>query len=208
MTVFCRGRRRPTVVCGLLLLLSVLQSYVEVVDGLVVPLSAAKPAESLLGISLPKVFLGDDSDIENENTNEHLDIGAELGSVTGDGKTMVVFGTHAGDFNTIEYMQKIRASLPELHSKGGIDRILVVVNGEMDQCKLLTSLVDLPTSTDALAIEVLSDPTGEAGRKFGVSRGFRPDDDSLPPFFETILFRHRNRAALDDAASGPAGILW
>mmetsp|Transcript_5241 Transcript_5241/g.15240 ORF Transcript_5241/g.15240 Transcript_5241/m.15240 type:complete len:334 (+) Transcript_5241:147-1148(+) len=187
MTVFCRGRRRPTVVCGLLLLLSVLQSYVEVVDGLVVPLSAAKPAESLLGISLPKVFLGDDSDIENENTNEHLDIGAELGSVTGDGKTMVVFGTHAGDFNTIEYMQKIRASLPELHSKGGIDRILVVVNGEMDQCKLLTSLVDLPTSTDALAIEVLSDPTGEAGRKFGVSRGFRPDDDSLPPFLKQFF---------------------
>lgn len=165
--------------CGLLLL-CLLQSCVKVTDALVVPLSAAQPAKSLMGVSLPKVVFDDNND--NENGNELLDIGAELASITGGGKTMVVFGTHAGDFNTIEYIQKIRASLRELRSKGGIDRVFVVVNGEQDQCKLLTSLLDLPRSSDELEIEVLSDPTGEAGRKFGVSRGFRPDDDSLPPF--------------------------
>lgn len=115
-----------------------------------------------------------------------MDLGAELGGIAGDGKTMAVFGTHAGDFNTIEYMQKIRASLPELKSRGGIDRVLFVVNGEPKQCKLLASLLDFPRGTDdgddGIEIELLSDPRGEAGRKFGVSRGFRPDDESLSPF--------------------------
>ena len=29
-------------------------------------------------------------------------------------------------------------------------------------------------------VQVLADPTGDAGRRFGCSRGFRPDDDRLP----------------------------
>mmetsp|Transcript_9077 Transcript_9077/g.19624 ORF Transcript_9077/g.19624 Transcript_9077/m.19624 type:complete len:342 (-) Transcript_9077:103-1128(-) len=171
---------------GLMLLL-LQQSCVHFLDALVVPLSAAKPAESLMGVLLPKVFV-DNNSIDGMES-DCLDIGAELSDgSSGDGRTMVVFGTHAGDFNTIEYMQKIRASLPELQSKGGIDRIFVVVNGEPNQCKLIARLLDfLPaTKNDSLEVEVeiqlLSDPTGEAGRKFGVSRGFRPDDNSLSPF--------------------------
>eukprot|EP00579_Thalassiosira_antarctica_P000098 CAMPEP_0201868912 /NCGR_PEP_ID=MMETSP0902-20130614/2620_1 /ASSEMBLY_ACC=CAM_ASM_000551 /TAXON_ID=420261 /ORGANISM="Thalassiosira antarctica, Strain CCMP982" /LENGTH=302 /DNA_ID=CAMNT_0048394323 /DNA_START=112 /DNA_END=1017 /DNA_ORIENTATION=+ len=142
-------------------------------NALVVPLSAAKPMESLMGLSPPKVIR---EGTTNDADATSVDLGAELAAVT-DKRTMMVFGTHAGDFNTIEYMQKIRASLPELRSKGGIDRIWIIVNGAPDQCKFIAGLLDLPAD-----IEVLSDPTGEAGRKFGVSRGFRPDDTSLSPF--------------------------
>eukprot|EP00584_Thalassiosira_punctigera_P001799 CAMPEP_0172540698 /NCGR_PEP_ID=MMETSP1067-20121228/11648_1 /TAXON_ID=265564 ORGANISM="Thalassiosira punctigera, Strain Tpunct2005C2" /NCGR_SAMPLE_ID=MMETSP1067 /ASSEMBLY_ACC=CAM_ASM_000444 /LENGTH=323 /DNA_ID=CAMNT_0013326601 /DNA_START=726 /DNA_END=1697 /DNA_ORIENTATION=+ len=154
-------------------------------DALVVPLSAAKPTESLMGVSLPKVNF--DNDANNLGADaEYVDIGAELGrsgaTDNSSGRTMVVFGTHAGDFNTIEYMQKVRAFLPKLESKGGIDRILFIVNGEPDQIKLLADLLDFPTTSASVDITLLSDPTGEAGRKFGVSRGFRPDDTSLSPF--------------------------
>lgn len=54
---------------------------------------------------------------------------------------------------------------------------MMVVNGEAAACEKLAGLVDLPSD-----IELLSDPTGEAGRRFGVSRGFRPDDAGLSPF--------------------------
>ncbi|KAL7539693.1 hypothetical protein ACHAXR_009501 [Thalassiosira sp. AJA248-18] len=133
-----------------------------------------------MGVSLPKVILDNrnNADVDSIVENELVDIGAELGSGgTSNKRTLLVFGTSAGDFNTIEYMQRIRASLPELESKGGVDRILFIVNGSPSQCKLITSFLDFPTSS-----AILSDPTGEAGRKFGVSRGFRPDDTSLSPF--------------------------
>eukprot|EP00751_Fragilariopsis_kerguelensis_P009583 CAMPEP_0170782984 /NCGR_PEP_ID=MMETSP0733-20121128/15233_1 /TAXON_ID=186038 /ORGANISM="Fragilariopsis kerguelensis, Strain L26-C5" /LENGTH=294 /DNA_ID=CAMNT_0011127545 /DNA_START=158 /DNA_END=1042 /DNA_ORIENTATION=+ len=142
--------------------------------------------KSLMGVTLPKVVILVDDDNNDIDTTEieYLDIGAEL-SIADDKRTMVVFGTYAGDFNMIEYLQKIRASLPELQSKGRIHKIFIVVNGESDQCKLLSSVLDFPTTSTtngAVEIEFLSDPIGEAGRKFGVSRGFRPDDPSLSPF--------------------------
>lgn len=143
-------------------------------NALVVPLSAANPTKSLAGISLPRVIL--DSDTEGQN-DLLVNLGDELKSGNNGKRTMVVFGTHAGDFNTIEYLQKIRFSFEELQSKGGIGKFMVVINGAPDQIKLLASLLDPPES-----IEFLSDPTGEAGRSFGVDRGFRPDDDSLSPF--------------------------
>ncbi len=31
-------------------------------------------------------------------------------------------------------------------------------------------------------IELLSDPSGEAGRNFGVARGFLPDNDNISPY--------------------------
>jgi len=155
-------------------------------DAFVVPLSAAKPAESLMGVTLPKVIVLDDDKNDIDTTEiEYLDIGAMLSA--DEKRTMVVFGTHAGDFNMIEYLQKIRSSLPELQSKGRIHKIFIVVNGESEQCKLLASVLDFPTTSTtngAVEIELLSDPTGEAGRKFGVSRGFRPDDQKLSPFFK------------------------
>lgn len=177
---------------GFLLLL--LQGFFCSNDALVVPLAAANPKESLKGVSLRRVVLGDDNNhninrndddddetaIENkkiESLSSLVDLGAELGSERTNKRTMVIFGSHAGDFNTIEYLQKVRFSLPKLQTNGGIDRIWCVVNGMPDQVELLGNLLDLPPS-----IQLLSDPIGEAGRCFGVDRGFRPDDESLPPF--------------------------
>jgi len=152
-------------------LLVTIQWIIPFSNALVVPISAANPKKSLAGISLPRVIL--DGNTENQN-EAPVDLSAEIES---DKRTMVVFGTHAGDFNTIEYLQKIRFSFQDLQSKGGIGKILVVINGAPDQIQLLTSLLDPPES-----IQFLSDPTGEAGRSFGVDRGFRPDDESLSPF--------------------------
>ena len=100
-------------------------------SALVVPLSATRPAASLEGIVLPRVA-----------DSEKLNIGAELSATTG--KTMLVLGSHAGDFNTCEYLQKLRYFLPALQEKG-VTRCMVVVNGEASACSLLRDALDLPS---------------------------------------------------------------
>ena len=94
---------------------------------------------------------------------------------------MLCFGTHAADFNAIEYCQKVRFYLPQLKEKG-VNRFMIVINGETAQCSKLAELLDVPAE-----VELLSDPTGEAGRKFGVSGGFRPEDQSLSPFIKLFV---------------------
>lgn len=123
---------------------------------------AVQPATELAGVLLPRVSDG-----------EQVDLGAALSSTTG--KTMLVLGTHAADFNMVEYAQRVRAFWPLLQEKG-VTRCLMVVNGEATSCLKLAELLDIPEE-----IELFSDPTGDAGRSFGVSRGWRPDDTSLNP---------------------------
>jgi len=132
-----------------------------------VPLPAARPARSL-DIALPRL---------SDGARVHL--GDALAATSG--KTMLCFGTHAADFNAIEYLQKLRFYGPRLRA-AGVDRLCCVVNGEAAQCETLVDLLDVPSD-----VEVFSDPTGEAGRMFGVSRGFRPDDDSLSPFVKLFV---------------------
>jgi len=146
------------------LLLAILQSS----SALVVPLLAAQPARSLKGVSLLRVSDG-----------EQVDIGAALAATNE--HTMLCFGTHAADFNTAEYLQKLRAFLPKLKASG-VNRFIVVINAEVSQCSKLAELLDVP-----LEVELLADPIGDAGRKFGVSRGFRPDDGSLNPFVKLFV---------------------
>ena len=57
-----------------------------------------------------------------------------------------------------------------------------MVNGEAPAIFKLKEILDIPD-----AIELLADPTGESGRRFGVSRGFQPDNTSLPPAFKLFL---------------------
>jgi hypothetical protein len=165
-----------------------LLAFLGSASALVVPLSAARPAIALEGVALPRVGDG-----------ETVDIGAAL--ATSKGKTLLVLGTHAGDFNTVECAcasnsnqascerphnvyalsaradcQRVRHAWPLLQEKG-VTRCLMVVNGSPESCALLRTLLDVPSD-----VELLSDPTGEAGRRFGVSRGFRPDDERLSPF--------------------------
>ena len=136
----------------------------------VVPLAATRPAASLAGISLPRA---------SDGTLVNL---SEAVKASGDAKrTLLVLGTYPADFNMIEYGQRLRHYMPELKAKG-VERFLVVVNGPPSAANKLSTLLGLPEE-----VELLSDPTGEAGRKFGVSRGWKPDDNGLNPYLKLYL---------------------
>ena len=135
---------------------------------LVVPMKAANPTKSLTGQRL-----------ERANGAGSIDVGAIL--QTTQSKTLVVLGTHAADFNACEYMQKVRFYLPRL-AEAGVDRYLFVVNGDARQASKLAELLDLPDE-----VELLADPTGAAGRRFGCDRGFRPDDAELNPYVKLAV---------------------
>mmetsp|Transcript_21377 Transcript_21377/g.44577 ORF Transcript_21377/g.44577 Transcript_21377/m.44577 type:complete len:303 (-) Transcript_21377:29-937(-) len=116
-------------------------------------------------------------------TNNDVDLGDFLRSSSpaeGD-KTMLVLGTYAADFNAIEYAQRLRYYLPAL-AKRGVNKIGLVLNCEEDAAKTLVDLVDLPCDTFGGSVTLLVDPSGEAGRKFGVGRGWRPEDSEMSPY--------------------------
>ena len=138
--------------------------------GLVVPLAASRPAASLAGVELPRVGDG-----------EQIDLGAALTQTATSEKTLLILGCHAGDFNTVEYVQRCRAFWPQLQAKG-VSRCLIAVNGQASSCEKLGELLGLPDG-----VELLSDPAGEAGRAFGVSRGWRPDDARVPPALKLFV---------------------
>jgi len=101
-----------------------------------------------------------------------IDLGSEL--ALADGKTLCVLGTYAADFNAIEYCQRLRYYLPFLKERG-VQHFYLVLNASPESSKALADAVDLSSE-----VVLLSDPTGAAGRAFGVSRGWRPDDLSSP----------------------------
>ena len=99
--------------------------WMNACSGLVVPLPAAQPAVSLKGISLPRVSDG-----------KEIDLGNALSSSPG--KTMLVLGTHPGDFNMVEYAQKVRYFWPRLQEKG-VKRCIMVMNGQASSCSQRSS---------------------------------------------------------------------
>ena len=84
------------------------------------------------------------------------------------GTSLVVLGTYPADFNMIEYAQRLRYYLPALRAKG-VSRVLCTVNGKPSSVERLSEMLELPAE-----IELLADESGEAGRAFGCSRGWRP----------------------------------
>jgi len=155
--------------------------------GLVVPLSPSRPVTALAGISLVRSSDGTLIDLSDAAREAQ--------------QTMIVLGTHPADFNMIEYSQRLRHHLPELQG-AGVDRFLLIVNGQPAACTKLADLLDLPSQ-----IEVLADPAGEAGRAFGVSRGWRPDDSYLNPYLKLylMLFGLGPRATLPSVITGYLG---
>lgn len=100
---------------------------------------------------------------------------------------MIVFGTYAADFNAIEYVQRLRYYLPQLQNLG-ISKIGLILNCEADAARALVDMLDLDTdaTTDGIStsVQLFVDPLGEAGRAFGVGRGWRPDDNDLSPYLK------------------------
>ena len=129
---------------------------------------SATPTSRLSGVKLPLV----------RDPSTLVDLSEAL--TTTAGPTLLVLGTYPADFNQIEYAQKLRHYLPAFEEKG-VGRTLMVVNGSPEACSALASELDLPA-----AIELLSDPAGEAGRRFGVSRGWLPDNEDLSPYLKLL----------------------
>uniref|UniRef100_A0A7S2GUN5 Uncharacterized protein n=1 Tax=Helicotheca tamesis TaxID=374047 RepID=A0A7S2GUN5_9STRA len=95
-------------------------------------------------------------------------------------KTMLVLGTYAADFNAIEYAQRLRYYAPQLAERG-ITKVGLVLNAGEGAAKKMTELVDLDVEN---TVELLIDPSGKAGRAFGVGLGWRPEDKEMSPFLK------------------------
>jgi hypothetical protein len=103
-----------------------------------------------------------------KESSRHVDIGDWL-SDSVEKPFLVVFGTHAADFNTIEYGQRLRYYWLKLEQEKRL-------NCRPAAAKFLAEQVDLP---DDIALWV--DNTGQAGQKFGVCRGWLPENKKVNP---------------------------
>lgn len=113
-------------------------------------------------------------------SGKSVDLGEYLSSPTDAGsRSMLVLGTYAADFNAIEYAQRLRYYTPKLR-ECGVSKFGLLLNCRPEAAKSLADAVDFNTDE----VELLVDPTGEAGRTFGVERGWRPDDTEMSPFLK------------------------
>ena len=70
-----------------------------------------------------------------------VDIGLAIGSSKSG--SMIIFGTYAADFNTIEYGQRLRYYIPLLKEKG-INNFKMIINSTPEAAKQLASFIALP----------------------------------------------------------------
>jgi hypothetical protein len=104
-----------------------------------------------------------------------VDIGDWLSS----GKSLVVFGTYAADLNTIEYGQRLRYYWPKLQQEKSLQKCAFLLNCQPAAAKVLAEQVDLPDD-----IVLWYDNTGQAARKFGVGRGWLPENEDMNPYLK------------------------
>ena len=114
-------------------------------------------------------------------SGKSVDLGDFLSS--GEGRSMLVLGTYAADFNAIEYAQRLRYYLPNL-KECGVSKCGLVLNCRQDAAKALAEAVDLDISDDQGGITLMVDPDGQAGRAFGVGRGWLPENKEISPFLK------------------------
>jgi hypothetical protein len=119
-------------------------------------------------------------------------------------RTLLIFGTYAADFNMIEYGQRIRYYYPILQkSPYNITRCGMIINGKNSLVvQKFRRYIDLPDT-----IEYFYDPTGKAGKAFGVSRGWLPDNPEINPYLKLfgMLFGLGAYATLPAVISGYIG---
>ena len=95
------------------------------------------------------------------------------------GRSLLVFGTYAADFNAIEYGQRLRYYWPRLRDEKGVERCAFLLNCQRPAAEKLVELLDLPSD-----IDIWVDNSGQAGRAFGVERGWLPDEEEISPFLK------------------------
>lgn len=103
----------------------------------------------------------------------------DIGDWLSNGKSLVVFGTYAADFNAIEYGQRLRYYWPKLQEEKKVEKCALLLNCQPDAALALKELVELPDS-----IEIWVDNTGASGRSFGVERGWLPENKDVNPFLK------------------------
>lgn len=106
-----------------------------------------------------------------------IDVGQWINEA--EGKSMVVFGTYAADFNAIEYGQRLRYYWPILKEEKGLKKCAFILNCQPEAALALKEYIDLPDS-----IEIFVDKNGNAGRMFGVERGWLPNNMDVNPFLK------------------------
>ena len=97
-----------------------------------------------------------------------------------EGGVLCIFGTYAADFNNIEYSQKLKHYFPRLEKETGMNKCLFIMNANTESVRSFQDIMGLDTTK----IELCADPTGEAGRAFGCSSGWRPDDSEMSPYLK------------------------
>lgn len=139
----------------------------------------------------------------NENLNEKVDdLNLEIKTLKG--PSLVIFSTYAADFNAIEYGQRLKYYLPKLKEKG-VPNFLVIFNANPTSVRALSQILEFPED-----VRLYSDVKGEAGRAFGVSRGFLPDDNSTNPYVKlfAMLWGLGAYATLPAVIGGYIGNPW
>ena len=107
-----------------------------------------------------------------------VDLGDFLSSAP-TGKSLLVLGTYAADFNAIEYAQRLRYYI-RLLQQNGVTSFGFVLNCRQDAAVALCDAVALDTTKVTLMV----DPDGQAGRAFGVCRGWLPNNENVSPFLK------------------------
>jgi hypothetical protein len=105
-----------------------------------------------------------------------IDVGDWLSSPN---KSLVVFGTYAADFNAIEYGQRLRYYWPKLKQEKGFDKCAFILSSQPQAALSLCDAIDLPSD-----VQVWVDNKGQAGRTFGVGRGWLPENQDINPFLK------------------------
>ena len=89
-----------------------------------------------------------------------------------------MYGTYAADFNNIEYAQRLNHYADALR-KEGVKNLHFVMNASPSSAQKLVSLLDLNSD-----INIYADEMGEAGKQFGVSLGWRPNDNQMNEYLK------------------------
>jgi hypothetical protein len=80
----------------------------------------------------------------------------------------------------IEYAQRLRYYLPILQNECGVEKFGIILNCQPEAALALADVVDL----DKTKVDLFVDNTGEAGKQFGVGRGWLPENDDVNPFLK------------------------
>lgn len=140
-----------------------------------------------------------------------VDVGEFLSSARR--RSLLCFGAYAGDLNTLEYAQQLRYYIPILQSECNIDTFGFLLNASPIAARLFCEAVDLPRKDrgrrqqnrhqNQQHVHLFVDPTGHAGRLFGVNRGWFADQSMLHPYAK--LFCMMPWASLSSVVDGYVG---